>query len=53
VSGLLGNKLPCFKVGECTGCADCDAGKISKRSRKLAERREVAHEIQDAVDDAS
>lgn len=49
MAGLLGNKLPSFKVGQCTGCADCDAGKVSKRGHKLREKREIAHEIEAAV----
>lgn len=50
---MLGNKLPSFKVGQCTGCADCDAGKIDKRGHKLREKREAAREVRDAVSDAS
>jgi hypothetical protein len=48
--GLLGNKLPSFKIGKCKGCADCDAGKVSKRSHKRREKRMVTQEMLDELD---
>jgi hypothetical protein len=51
VPGLLGNKLPAFKVGRCKGCADCDAGKVDKRGHKLGEKRAVTKEMLDELDE--